>query len=389
MADKAQVNKKSILNDITAEGGAPKALEHAALLFTAESGSDASKLIMDAGNFNDSQQAAEAIRKNTALNTNVHSALDRSFDQVSNVLRNRINSVTGVPASLGLAAGDEKFADQKEYGVWIMPLYNESEQKKHSRVDGYKEKSSGKVIGADTTSNDNNTVIGFTFSSINSNVKYNNHYRDKTKADSTIFSLYGKQALTENWFAQWIASYSSTKIEHTEERIFSFGNQMAGANYKSSTYSGEALLGYDDKLNQVILSPLAGISYIASRDRAYRETGLPFANRAVSAHNRHRVDVIAGGRLSVLINTGNGVIIPEVHGMLSTPIKGKAGKMVVKINGINGAFTDIPSKVGITGNIGVSITAKLGVLEYGLGYDMQLAKKNIGHQGNLKLRVSF
>ncbi|XVN43176.1 MAG: hypothetical protein RCG15_02535 [Candidatus Rickettsia vulgarisii] len=56
---------------------------------------------------------------------------------------------------------------------------------------------------------------------------------------------------------------------------------------------------------------------------------------------------------------------------------------------MNEAFTDVPKTVKTISNIGVSVTAKSGIFEYGAGYDLQLAKKYLGHQGTLKLRINL
>ncbi|XVN42580.1 MAG: autotransporter outer membrane beta-barrel domain-containing protein [Candidatus Rickettsia vulgarisii] len=40
-------------------------------------------------------------------------------------------------------------------------------------------------------------------------------------------------------------------------------------------------------------------------------------------------------------------------------------------------------------NLGASVTAKRGKMEYSAGYDSYLAKKYTAHQGTLKIRVNF
>ena len=366
-----------------------KDLEYVEMLFDTKSGSDASKLIADASNFPTLTQAVEAIKKNITVNTSVQETTAHSLNQVSNSLSNRIH-ITSTSTPHGVAAGDEDCHEPVKYGVWAMPLYNQAEQKAKGSYLGYKVKSGGGIVGVDTSLNNDLTTIGAAFSIINSNIKHKTGYEDKTKADSLIFSLYGKQNITEGLFIQGLACYSSTKVRRKEQRIFSFGNMIAKANYKSSSYGWEILLGYDAKLGKALVTPFAGISYIKFKDGAYRETGLPFANRTVAANKNDRTDAIVGARLSTSININNGmVIIPEVHGVLSRRIKGKSGKIVAKIDGMNEPFTEVPNTVKIIGNLGVSVTAKSGMLEYGAGYDLQLANKYIGHQGTLKIRVNF
>ena len=382
--------KEVIRDGIKEAGSTMKELGHAMMLFDAESGTEASKLIMDAFNFPTLTQIAQAIRKNTALNTHVPDIIECSINKITTRLHSRINIITDKASLPGKAAGDEMPINQKTYGAWIVSLYDQGIKKGQKGLDhGYKKKLYGKIIGADTGLNDNMTMIGFALSFINNHVKYNNSYRDRTKTDSMIFSLYGKQELTESWFAQWIASYSSTKIDHQEEKVFSFGNKIAQANYISKSYGGEILFGYEAKLNQAVLTPFTGISYLKSRDEGYREIGLPFANRTVAANNKDSVDIIAGARLSRAINTDTGMVIPEIHGMFSKRIKGKAGKMVAKIDGMNESFTDITRTSNTMGNFGIGITTKSRSIEYGASYDLQLANRYIGHQASIKVKINF
>jgi hypothetical protein len=40
-------------------------------------------------------------------------------------------------------------------------------------------------------------------------------------------------------------------------------------------------------------------------------------------------------------------------------------------------------------NLGASLTANRDNIEYGVGYDVNIADKYLGHQGSVKVRVSF
>ena len=51
------------------------------------------------------------------------------------------------------------------------------------------------------------------------------------------------------------------------------------------------------------------------------------------------------------------------------------------------ATTSKPAKTFI--NLGTSLTLKYNMMEYGIGYDANIAKKYLGHQGTLKVRANF
>ena len=60
------------------------------------------------------------------------------------------------------------------------------------------------------------------------------------------------------------------------------------------------------------------------------------------------------------------------HAGLATPLTTKAAKVTKT-----------------TFNLGLGVNAVSGRSEYGAGYDLYLAKKLVGHQGSLKVRVNF
>ena len=389
--------KETILNHMEESNSNAKELENTIILFKAESGSEASKLVIDASNIPTLSSATEALKKNIEVSTGIQEIVTSNIRQVSNSLSNRIRSIaysssTNIFSFQGVAAGDtDSLPAQAQYGAWFMPLYGFAEQKARINNLGYKVKSVGGIIGVDTSFNNDLSIIGAALSFINSNIKHKNSYADKTKTDSLIFSLYGKHNITKSLFIQSLVSYSSTKVSRQEERIFSLVNQIANANYKSNLCSAELLLGYDIKLgNKLLFTPFIGISYLQAKEEAYRERGLSFANRVVLANKSDRTDSIVGASLSTNIKTNKAtVIISEIHGSFSKFIKGKAGKILTKIDGMNEPFVDIPGSIKTIANLGGNLTIKSGMLEYGLGYDMQLTKKYIGHQGSLKLRVNF
>jgi hypothetical protein len=68
----------------------------------------------------------------------------------------------------------------------------------------------------------------------------------------------------------------------------------------------------------------------------------------------------------------------------------KAAKTVSDLDsGTDQALAKSSKKTRTHGNIGASISARRAAINYGIGYDVNLAKKFIGHQGSIKVRVNF
>ncbi len=253
-------------------------------------------------------------------------------------------------------------------------------------------KTVGGIVGVDAALNDNLT-LGVAISVINADIKYKNLKAGSTlNANTMMLSVYGVQKLTEQFFVEAIASYGLTKVASKDRRTFSFGEQVAKANYESISYGGEILVGYNAVFNNsVLLTPLAGVRYVKSQDDAYKETGTKLANRTVEACNNSRTDGLIGARVSASVNVGSMVLVPEAHAMLSHRLGGKAGKFVAHLPGGRGEpITTTPREVGKTlYNLGVSITAKNPIIEYGISYDVHLGSKYVAHQGSIKVRINF
>lgn len=381
-------------NTLTA-GFSSKEINDVEKLLTKEG--DAETIVNDLMKIPSDDKRMEALKKHIEVNNVALVASKQATDQNKFVLRNRmastgINNMGDVNNNpIPVASGDNDCLENYNSGIWFMPIYSQATQRKDKQDIGYKVKSAGGIIGADTKLNDGQTMIGAAFSAINSAIKYKTQYKDKTKANNLIFSLYGKQNIMDRLFVQALASYATAKVRHKEERIFSTGSEFARAKYTSRSYGGEVLFGYDAKLcKEAILTPFAGISYIKFKDGGYKETGLSFAGRTVEPNKSDRTDGIIGIRLSTVVNTDSGMrITPEIHGVYTRKLKGKAGKIVAKIDGTNEPFTDVPKLIKSVGNIGVSVTAKSGMFEYGAGYDLQLAKKYIGTSRNFETSYLF
>ena len=81
---------------------------------------------------------------------------------------------------------------------------------------------------------------------------------------------------------------------------------------------------------------------------------------------------------------------PEVHGNVSYAFNSPASKTSFKINGTDKSFTYAGAKASKFGaNFGASVMADADGVEYGVGYDANIADKYLAHQGSLKVKVKF
>lgn len=301
-----------------------------------------------------------------------------------------INAIR-VSESSGVAAGNE-FGTER-YGAWGSPFYMQSTQKSKDGTPGYKVKSAGGTIGFDYLANESLT-LGVAFTAINTKIDHKDKkVGDNTKVDSMLYSLYGSQQISGDWFVQGIFSYGSNKVRNKEKRIINITlDETAVGKFKSNSYTGEVLGGYKIALpdNITTLTPMAGVRHTKLNNNGYTETGTNRRNLSVNKSSITKVEGVIGGRVSIASQLNDGLLMPEAHGFVNYDFKGKAPKVEAKLQG---ALAPMPSKSTkpekLSVNLGASLTTKYQMMEYGIGYDANLAKKYVSHQGSLKVRVNF
>jgi outer membrane autotransporter protein len=102
----------------------------------------------------------------------------------------------------------------------------------------------------------------------------------------------------------------------------------------------------------------------------------------VSKKSVDKIEGIIGGRASFASQVKEVLLMPEVHGFVNYKaprIEARLAPMPTKASK--------PEKTFV--NLGTSLTIKYRMMEYGFGYDANLAKKYVGHQGSIKIRVNF
>lgn len=287
----------------------------------------------------------------------------------------------------GVAAGD----DVARYGVWGSPIYGDSTQGTSGTVAGFRAKSYGMTVGFDTKVSDD-AILGAAFSYVNSEAKYKSFKSgDKTKMKTLLASIYGMKQFSDRLFAQSVFTFASTDIDNRENRRTSnTTKQVAKSKYRSTMFGLEVLGGYNQIINnKFVVTPMIGFDYKHSNAANYTETGTTNQNRRVKKKAFDKVDIVLGARLSCApITAGDLQITPEIHAFVKQDILGKAQGVSSYIPGQDTtAKSAKPAKA--TANVGVGLNVTRGMIDTGISYDVNLAKKFIGHQGALKLRVNF
>ncbi len=291
-------------------------------------------------------------------------------------------------AMSGIAAGD----DHARFGAWVSPFFGKTTQKERKGAAGYKSDSYGASFGFDTRANDD-MIIGGAVTVANNEMKHKNFKSgDKTKISSMMFSIYGMQQITDSWFAHGVATFGSNDVKNSEKRVSGLTTYDAvTGKYTSMSFNGEAMFGYNFLTEQVTFTPMAGLRYSRVNDGGYKESGSTTGqNLDVNTKASNKLEIVAGARVAGGTFDMNGMTVtPEIHGFVNHDLIGKNPKQTLGLAGTNGLAVKSNKPVKTTFNVGLGVNVAYNMMEYGAGYDAEIATKRLGHQGTLKLRVNF
>jgi outer membrane autotransporter protein len=206
-----------------------------------------------------------------------------------------------------------------------------------------------------------------------------------------MFAVYGSRDFGSNWFGEASAMFGNSSVKNNAKRLTSAGYETATGKFDAMSYSMKALAGYNYKASDSFtITPMAGLAYTRINVGGYRETGTTNQNLSVSKKAVDRIEGILGARVATVTDMGGLAVTPEAHVFMNYNFKNKAPKVDARLDGLNGALpTSMAKPAALSTNVGLSLTAKSGMMEYGAGADMQFANKYSAYQGALKVRVNF
>jgi outer membrane autotransporter protein len=288
----------------------------------------------------------------------------------------------------GIAAGD----DSDRYGIWATPFYSKSTQKKRGSSAGYKSDGYGGTFGFDTRANEE-MVVGLAVTAMNSDIKHKDFKSgDKTKVGTMLFSVYSNYQFGNNWFGQGVFSIGSSNVTNKEKRRISTTNySIASAEYSSMTFASEVLGGYNHLVNnQLVLTPMFGLGYSRINDSSYQETGTGPQLLSVTKRASQKVELVGGLRVTGLpFIVGEVSLTPEMHGSVRHDVIGKGAKVDAKIPGLPKLPSEKAKLQKTFYNLGASLKASYGMMDYGVAADTMFAKKYVGVNGSVNVRVNF
>ena len=323
----------------------------------------------------------------------IRAALRHALTDIHNSAMSAIHSrLSNGP--LIVAAGDDDVAnDTWQHGVWARASISHSKDKASNKTaeyfSGYKTKGHSSTIGVDTLINDN-LLLGLAYTNAYTSIKpQNQNAGNIDKARTNMFSLYSSYNIPNyNWFVDGTISYAESVIRGKNVRN---GNEVASSKYKSHLYSGSVSLGYNyHTSNDIYITPSLGMTGSLIKDSRYKETGTNFQNLNVVKKHYNKLSSTLGVRTFKNINQGKLTITPELYSFVNYSLKNKTPSINAQLQGIDETLPTINFKSNkVDYNLGVGLSLKHNMMEYGINYTATFAKKYEAHSGSLKVRVNF
>ena len=286
----------------------------------------------------------------------------------------------------GMSAGDAS----DKFGAWAQVRLSTAEQKLRKGTPGFKAKSFGGFVGVDTMLSDN-ASLGITAGNNNNTMKFKDAKAgDKLTGSSWLFGAYGSYEFANNFFVQGNAGVAQTSVKSKALRVTSGGKVTASGKYDVMGYAAEVRGGYNYKFEASTVSPTVGLRYNYFGDTSYTETGAGVQNLKVSSKSSGSLSAVAGVKLGTVVDMNGSAIMPEVHMNVDCALNQSAPKAGFSLDGSSMNFNykgAKPSKFGY--NFGASVMTQTDNIEYGVGYDANIADKYLAHQGSLKVRLAF
>ncbi len=305
-----------------------------------------------------------------------------------------INSRLGSLSGIGASAEEETKKAFAMHGIWVSGTYSKGHQKAYGEVSDYKSKSGGGTIGVDFAVNDEDTIVGASYSRMMSNITADQSSKTKVSAVSNILSLYGKMNLGKKFDLSAIVSGNTTAFNHKYQKSVGNGNyQTAKAKFTSNGFNAQMMLNYKIVLaNKLMITPMLGMQYGNQSNSAYTESGAGVHNLSIDAQNIKGLSGQAGIKVSRAFLVGNTQIIPSLIAVTNKSFTSKNEKIKARYTWASGSSkeTHIINKGKSLGyNLGASLGVNHNNVQVLAEYNCRLKKKYIGHQGTLKLKLLF
>jgi len=332
-------------------------------------------------------------RLSTSQNLNTSSAATVATSTAQAVVGAHIDAVRNPQASgvSGVATGDD-YANN--WIVWGQPFGGYARQDSTDNVSGYTAKFGGLIIGADRALGDD-WRLGAALNYSNTSV----HGKDNLSGNNSTADSYGVigyAGYTGNpWYLNLSAGLNRQNYSSVRRADFTGFSGAAHGKFNGQSITLQSELGYPITLPaDVVLTPLAGLTYGYQHVDGYSETGGNGMALDVSSTHSQSVMSDIGARIEKTFATGMGNLTPFaqvswIHQYDNRQVSSHATYAADAI-GETSFITKGASPVEDMAGVAVGTTLyNANDLSLDARYDLQAGDRYQAHTFSLRLRKSF
>ncbi len=332
-------------------------------------------------------------RLSTSQNLNTSSAATVATSTAQAVVGAHIDAVRNPQASgaSGVATGDD-YANN--WIVWGQPFGGYARQDSTDNVSGYTAKFGGLIIGADRALGDD-WRLGAALNYSNTSV----HGKDNLSGNNSTadnYGVIGYAGYTGNpWYLNLSAGLNRQNYSSVRRADFTGFSGAAHGKFNGQSITLQSELGYPIALPaDVVLTPLAGLTYGYQHVDGYSETG--GNGMALDVSSTHAQSVVSdiGARIGKTFATGLGNLTPFaqvswIHQYDNRQVSSHATYAADAI-GETSFITKGASPVEDMAGVAVGTTLyDANDLSLDARYDLQAGDRYQAHTFSLRLRKSF
>lgn len=318
-------------------------------------------------------------------------ATDAIGKHLNGMVFNRLDGNTpgGAPAGSGLSGGD----GLSDKAVWGQLFGGRASADERDGVSGYRASYNGLLLGADAALNERWRAGGLFNYASTSVSNDGNNAGSYARVDTYGLTAYaGYQG--EPWYVNMSASAMRSNIDAHRVLDFAGFSGTANSSYKGMQYTAAARIGYPINVNDMIVTPLAGLTYSSLRLDAYKETGGNGAALNVAASDTHSIKSDLGFKLERGYQTAYGVLKPMLqllwrHEYSDTRLQSVAN-FAADISGATTFVTQGPTPVKDTGVLSLGATLlRSDKLTLSAAYTLEKGGGYTSQTGSLLARWRF
>lgn len=349
------------------------------------------KTVLAAFDGYDATQLNSALKKTAPVVNTASTAA--SFSVASGGLNNvasRLAAVRGdvqmadSGAMTGLSAGNGSYSDH----FWVKGFGSWNKANMRDGFDGYKAKSAGLSVGADTEMSNGWTVGGaFTYAATTVD-QQDTRVGDGNKIKSYQLAAY---AMKDFGPAYLDAMASYALHDNDTKRATALGRTATGS-FNADQWSARIGGGYRIPMEgKTQFIPLASLEWSTLKQKAYTETGAGALNLSYNSATTDSLKLGIGARITGETNWGNSVVLPEVHAVAFHDAGDARTDTTANFTGGGAAFTTTGQNIQRNSyNVGASLAVLNGKKsKITLGYDYEGRSGFSGHSAQLTGRWAF